>query len=160
MENSSQPPGTRSRRVFFAAGLFNRLRGLLVGLFGMSLLGAPAPQAAAQAAVPQHWISYAQLVSNQFQAWLANGENEAVVRLHTHLQQRVLNQADVPYGPTIVRVWVADDGQVSRVEFDSLGDPAADADLRGILTAQPLSEPPPRDMRQPMVLRLKLDFAA
>ena len=39
-----------------------------------------------------------------------------------------------------------------------LGDAQADADLRALMTAQPLSEPPPRDMRQPMVLQLTLSF--
>jgi len=42
------------------------------------------------------------------------------------------------------------------VAFHSLGNAQADADLRQLLTAQPLSEPPPRDMRQPMVLQLTL----
>lgn len=155
MNNESKPFAKATGR-----GMFQRLRGLLAGVLGASLLGAPTPQAAAQAAVPQHWISYAQLASNQFQSWLADGSNEAVVRLHNHMQARVLGEAGTMPAPVIVRVWVAADGQISRLDFDSLGQASADADLRSVLTSQPLSEPPPSDMRQPMVLRLKLDFAA
>ena len=151
---------TKDTKPSVTRGIVGRVRGLLAGVLGMSLLGAPLPPAAAQAAVPQHWISYAQLVGNQFQSWLADGGNDAVVRLHTHMQARVLNDTSALPAPVIVRVWVSADGQVSRLDFDSLGDSTADADLRRVLTAQPLSEPPPPDMRQPMVLRLKLDFAA
>jgi len=141
-------------------GWWRRVRALAAGMLGLGLAAAGAPPAQAQAAVPQHWISYAQLASNQFQAWLSDPENEAVVRLHESLQARMLDSGGQPPEPVVVRVWVDVDGRVYRVEFATLGDARADADLRGVLTAQPLSEPPPRDMRQPMVLRLKLDFAA
>ena len=58
----------------------------------------------------------------------------------------------------MVRVWVGNDGRVSRVGFSSLGTQQADDDLRAILTGQPLSESLPRDMRQPMILQLTLDY--
>ncbi|CZZ91096.1 Uncharacterised protein [Bordetella ansorpii] len=141
------------------APFWRRMWGAAASALGLGLvLSQPAP-VLAQAAVPQHWISYAQLVSNQFQAWLADPANEAVVRLHERMQQRVLESNGSPAAPVVVRVWVTNQGQVERVTFDTLGDDQADQDLRTVLTAQPLSEPPPPDMRQPMVLRLKLDFA-
>lgn len=137
---------------------WRRLRAMLQGLLGLGLIAAQAPSVQAQA-VPQHWIGYAQLASNQFQAWLSDPDNEAVVRLHEKMQDRLLNsRSSTPPGPLVVRVWVAADGKVYRVEFASLGDAQADADLHRILTAQPLSAPPPRDMRQPMALRLNLEF--
>lgn len=141
------------------APFWRRLWGAAAGALGLGLaLSQPAP-VLAQAAVPQHWISYAQLVSNQFQAWLADPANDAVVRLHERMQQRVLESNGSPAAPVVVRVWVTNQGQVERLAFDTLGDDQADQDLRAVLMAQPLSEPPPPDMRQPMVLRLKLDFA-
>lgn len=121
--------------------------------FGLTVAGA-LPVAAQSAAVPQHWISYAQLTGNQFQAWLSDPASETVVRLHAALEGR-----PEPLPGVVARVWVAADGRVERLEFASLGNALADADLRAVLTAQPLSEPPPPDMRQPMVLELTLSTA-
>ncbi|MNR63492.1 hypothetical protein D3C85_1858230 [compost metagenome] len=56
----------------------------------------------------------------------------------------------------MVRLWVTPQGRIERLEFDSLGQAQADADLRQLLAADPLPEPPPRDMRQPLVLQLSL----
>jgi hypothetical protein len=134
----------------------------LVGLVGLGLTTAtPTAVAQAPAPVPQHWISYAQLVSNQFQAWLSDPANDTVVRLHTWMQDRLLKEGQpVPPPPLIARVWIAADGTVQRLDFASLGNDQADADLRALLVGQTLSEPPPIDMRQPMVLQLDLSFVS
>lgn len=147
------------RRASFWSLLRRALGG--VGL-GLTVSASPAlAQSAPGQPVPQHWISYAQLVSNQFQDRLSDPGNEAVVRLHAWMQERMLQQSQpIPAPPLVVRVWVAPAGQVARLEFDSLGQSQADTDLRGLLTSEPLSEPPPRDMRQPMVLQLTLSFAS
>ncbi|MBB1599040.1 hypothetical protein [Variovorax sp. UMC13] len=128
----------------------------LVGL-GLAATGAPVQ---AQTPVPQHWISYANMAGNQLQSTLSDPADAVVQRLHAWMQARLLREGAPPPPPLVVRVWVAADGRVERVAFDSLGDAQADADLRALLTAQPLSEPPPRDMRQPMVLQLTLSFTA
>ena len=128
----------------------------LVGL-GLAATGAPV---LAQTPVPQHWISYANLAGNQLQSTLSDPADAVVQRLHAWMQARLLREGAPPPPPLVVRVWVAADGRVERVAFESLGDGQADADLRALLTAQPLSEPPPRDMRQPMVLQLTLSFTA
>ncbi|BEP69633.1 MULTISPECIES: hypothetical protein [Variovorax] len=142
---------------------WRRLR-LALGGLGLGLSAAAAPLAAsaqAQPQVPQHWISYANLASNQLQSSLSDPASDTVVRLHTWMQERMLKEGQpVPPAPVVVRVWVAGSGKVERVAFDSLGDAQADTDLRALLTAQPLAEPPPRDMRQPMVLQLTLSFVA
>lgn len=126
------------------------------------LAQAPArPQTQPTPAIPPHWISYAQLVGNQLQDRLGDAQNEAVVRLHGWMQERILREGQAaPPAPLVVRLWIAADGGVRRLEFASLGQAQADADLRTVLTAEPLSEPPPRDMRQPMVLQLSLAFTA
>jgi len=119
------------------------------------------PQTQPAQVIPQHWIIYAELVGNQLQDRLGDAQNEAVVRLHGWMQERILKEGQVaPPAPLVVRLWIAADGGVSRLEFASLCQAQADADLRAVLTAEPLSEPPPRDMRQPMVLQLSLAFAA
>ncbi|CAB3707758.1 YbaB/EbfC family DNA-binding protein [Achromobacter pestifer] len=128
----------------------NALRVLTMAL-GLSTAHAPAQS---QSAVPQHWINYAQLVGNQFQAWLADPAQESAQRLHAQLQARA--EHGEPTAPIVMRVWIGLDGRVERAEFNSLGDLQTDTDLRGVLMAQPLSEPPPRDMKQPLIMQLNL----
>lgn len=131
-----------------------------LGLLGLSAISA-LPALAQTPAVPQHWTAYAQLAGNQFQAWLSDPANDTVVRLHAALQERLANPGQTAPPPSVVaRVWVGASGRVERLEFASLGNTEADADLRAALTAQPLPEPPPHDMRQPMVLELTLNPAA
>lgn len=132
----------------------------LLGSLGLGWTAATAatPATAAATQAPQHWLSYAQLVSDQFQQWLSDGKSETVVRLHTYMQDRLLQESAAPPGPLVVRVWVAQSGRVERLEFASLGSAQADADLRSLLTSQSLAEPPPPDMRQPMILQMDLTF--
>ena len=135
----------------------------MMGIVGVGLTVSAAPvvvQTAMAQSVPQHWISYAQMAGNQLEAWLSDPANDAVVRLHEWMQQRLLQQGQPLPPPLVVKVWVAPDGKISRTEFASLGQAQADADLRSLMMTQSLSEPPPRDMRQPMVLQLNLSFAA
>lgn len=141
-------------------GVWRAARRLLGSLgLGLAVSSTPVPAQSAQPQQPpQNWISYAQLASNQFEGWLSDPENDVVQRLHAWMQQRMLQDGQ-PLSPSLVtRVWVAADGRVGRVEFDTLGNAQADADLRTLLTAQPLSEPPPPDMRQPMILQLTLSI--
>ena len=110
---------------------------------------------------PQHWLDYARSTSDQFQMWLSDDSSDLVVRLHAWLEQRDTNDRLMGASmPVIARVWISAQGWVERVEFESLGDPQADADLRALLSRKPLSAPPPADMRQPLVLQLKLDAAS
>lgn len=138
------------------AAVSKRLRSVLAWL---GLVGLSAAPVAAQT-VPPHWISYAQLVGQQLQNGLGDSTSEAVVRLHAWMQGRILSQGapQQPVAPLIVRVWVSATGYVERVDFHSLGDAQADADLRGVLMAQSVGALPPKDMRQPLVLQLALDF--
>ncbi|WP_414016578.1 YbaB/EbfC family DNA-binding protein [Burkholderia territorii] len=120
------------------------------------MLAVCVPVAAQTADVPQPWISYAQLVGRQFQAWL-EADGDAADRLHRCLEERVLNaRADAPPPAIVVRAWIGANGAVTRVEFASLGSADADATLRQLLTASPLAEAPPPDMLQPLRVRLRL----
>jgi hypothetical protein len=123
-----------------------------------SLVLTFAPAAWGQsAAIPQPWIAYAQLAGQQFQAWL-EADNDAADALHTYLEQRHKDaKGDASLKTVVVRAWFGADGAVTRVAFDSLGDPKADANLRQLLTTRPMTEPPPPDMRQPLRVQLQLE---
>jgi hypothetical protein len=132
-----------------------RWRRWLVALITSLVASLPAVQAQTP---PQHWLDYAQSASDQFQTWLSDDSSDLVVRLHAWLEQRDTNDRLMGTSmPVIARVWISAQGWVERVEFESLGDPQADADLRALLSRKPLSAPPPADMRQPLVLQLRLD---
>jgi hypothetical protein len=123
-----------------------------------ALVFAAMPVAYAQSqTIPQPWISYAQLTGHQLQASLEE-DSDAANELHRFIEDRILNaKGDAPPAAIVIRAWIGADGTVTRVEFNSLGDPKADALMRTLLTAHPISEPPPSDMRQPLRVRLRLE---
>ncbi|MCR6629205.1 MAG: hypothetical protein NVV74_03620 [Magnetospirillum sp.] len=129
-------------------------RWLTAALATLSLGGTAAAQSTP---VPASWKSYAGLVGHQFQAWLM-ADDDVAWRLHKFLEDRAVSAADTPPGPLLVKVWINSEGQVTQLDFASLGSSQADVDLRQLLTTNPLSEPPPPDMRQPLMLRLDLQF--
>lgn len=106
--------------------------------------------------VPHAWLRYAQLVSTQFQTSL-EADNDASKQLHQYLEERIANAtADAPPPAIVVRAWIGESGAVSKLQFDSLGNDAADAALRTLLIGHALPEPPPADMLQPLRVRLRL----
>ncbi len=108
--------------------------------------------------MPAYWTSYAQLVSNRLIAWLDDPGNQVAERLRKYLEQRTADPANAtsPAASDVVRVWIAPDGTVTKVAFQSLGDAGADAELRQVLTQGQIGEQPPSDMPPPLVLRLSL----
>src|ERR1700722_13615790 len=105
-------------------------RKLVVWLMALLMARMPLVQAAARG-IPQPWISYAQLAGRQLQASL-EGDDDAANQLHQFLEDRILNaKGNKPPPALVVRAWIGPNGAVTRVEFDSLGDPKADALLRG-----------------------------
>ncbi|WP_241093474.1 TonB C-terminal domain-containing protein [Xanthomonas sp.] len=129
-------------------------------MFGIALGGALAAAGAGATAtsvpapVPTHWVSYAALASGELQHRLSSEGGELVTRLHAWLEQPQVAAAHAE--PWVVRIWISAQGGIERAEFQTLGSPQADADLRALLAAKPLSAPPPADMRQPLVLGLSL----
>lgn len=138
-----------------------RLRTLsLAKTFGFALggamlaAGAGATATSVQVPVPAHWARYAALASGELQHRLSDAGGELVTRLHAWLEQPQVAAAQAE--PWVVRIWISAQGGIERAEFQTLGSPQADADLRALLAAKPLSAPPPADMRQPLVLGLSL----
>lgn len=107
----------------------------------------------AQETPPPGWIAYARLTGSELQVRLSEGAGELVTRLHEFLRKRQSDEAPMPI---IVRIWISQEGWIERSEFQTLGSPQADADLRALLAARALPQAPPTDMRQPLVLRLTL----
>jgi hypothetical protein len=119
---------------------------------------------------PQAWLAYAQRVSETLQTALAS-DTETAHRFNEYFSNWVGSDAGtvappqaltagvpLPFDPPTlkVRVWLDRTGQVEQVEFDDVGDDIADADLRSLLLAQTVGAPPPRLMKQPVVVRLSL----
>jgi hypothetical protein len=117
-----------------------------------------AQSAAAQTTeVPQTWIAYAQIVGEQFQRSL-EAYDDTSNELHAFLEDRMQHApADTIPSTVTVRAWIGNDGAVTRVAFDSLGDAQADNDLRALLMAHAIGMSPPADMRQPLRVRLVLE---
>jgi hypothetical protein len=155
-ENLSVIPKLKqvSRLLWTAAGC--------VGV--LSLLGwSTTPSASAQSlnyrssnAVPAAWMRYAQLVQYRFKEWLS-ADDDVAYRFHLFLENRAV-AGDTPPESLVVKVWIAKDGGVQRVEFPSLQDAQADADLRAILTQGNIGEPPPSDLLQPIHLKVALQM--
>jgi hypothetical protein len=122
------------------------------------LTGLPAMQSyAATTDAPASWVAYAQLVGQTFQTWIESDDADAG-RFQQYLDARMAAaHADSSSVSTIlIQTWIGPDGQVTDVRFDSLGNPDADAVLRKLLTAHSMSSSPPRDMRQPLRVRLSI----
>ncbi len=155
-------------------GVVGSLGAALLALTGSVWAGAqPAPVTAD--AAPQAWVSYAQQVSARLQSALS-GDAETAQRFGVFFDQWVAASApaaDVSEAsgvasngdavaaggppPTLkVRVWLDRTGHVTQVSFDAaaIGDDQAVADLRALLLQQSVGAPPPRAMKQPVVIRL------
>ncbi|MBC8750773.1 MULTISPECIES: hypothetical protein [Paraburkholderia] len=105
---------------------------------------------------PQAWVVYAQRVSQLFQTAL---ESDAAHRVHARFEQSASGATGGAPPVLRVKAWFEPDGRVSHVEFDSLGDNEADAELRQVLLAQNIGAKPPHGMAQPLVVRLMFGAA-
>ncbi|MDQ7978498.1 YbaB/EbfC family DNA-binding protein [Paraburkholderia sp. SARCC-3016] len=122
-----------------------------------SMAGYAQDAAAQTTEVPQAWISYALVVGEQFQRSL-EAYDDTANELHAFLEDRMQHApADTVPAMITVRAWIGNDGSVTRVAFDSLGDAQADDDLRAVLMAHAIGVSPPADMRQPLRVRLVLE---
>ena len=121
----------------------------LAAVFGTLALGSAAASAHE---APAHWMAYAAAVGGQLQQRLQQEQDPQAQRVVEWLRAH----PDTPT-PLPVSLWIAADGRISKLEFDSLGDREVDADLRVTLQAAPLQAAPPADMRQPLRLGLVLN---
>lgn len=126
-------------------------------MFWGGVVSAPALAGAApQSDIPPHWMSYAHLVSNQFQVWLHDTDNADAVLLHDWIERYRLAHDGQPPAPVVVRARVSASGDITALHMSSTGNENADRWLEALLLGRQLTESPPRDMPQPLVLRLNL----
>ncbi|CAI1674842.1 hypothetical protein [Serratia entomophila] len=124
-------------------------------------LGAIAMLRGKTAAAPvadrrNEWRDYALAVGASYQRFLA-GDAAAVQRLRAFLgAQPDRKQRGLPPSITL-RIWLDAEGRVERlVIVSALDQGPTEADLRQVLTAQPLEKRPPPGMPMPLLLRLWL----
>ncbi|WP_233834891.1 YbaB/EbfC family DNA-binding protein [Paraburkholderia sp. ZP32-5] len=135
-------------------GYWRRLGAAVIAM----LSGLPAVQSyAATTDAPAAWVAYAQLVGQTFQTWIESDDADAG-RFQQYLDARMAaaHADSSPVSTILIQTWIGPDGRVTDVRFDSLGNADADSALRTLLTAHPISNPPPRDMRQPLRVRLSI----
>ncbi|GAB3056648.1 YbaB/EbfC family DNA-binding protein [Stenotrophomonas tumulicola] len=147
-------PGIDAGPATQKQGWLARLR---LRLFAGAAMAAAAGTLPVQAQVPEHWISFATMAGEHLQARLGSAPDTLIARLQQRTDAAHTGEAA---RQLVVRLWIADDGKITRSDFDSLGDARVDADLRALLAAEPLPQAPPPDMLQPLVLGLKLQPSA
>lgn len=130
--------------------MLGRLVSALTLALGLTSAEAVArPQQVAPEAAPAAWTTYAETAMAILSNWMSS-EDEAVTRVRSHLDAAALDS------PLVVKLWIAPDGTLSRIDFPSLPDPAVDAELRALLTARRLPPPPP-DMLLPLRVLLQVE---
>ncbi len=134
----------------------------LAAVMSLLLAAAGGPARAANPAtpgqVPASWSAYAAQVGQRLQAALADQQDPTVTRLHQFLDAQAAKDPQATPPAPIVRLWFSRTGQIDRATFHSLGDAQADRDLRSVLSAHPIGLAPPRSMRQPLIIRLRLTY--
>lgn len=100
---------------------------------------------------PAHWMAYAAQAGEVLSQRLSDIADPRIERLQARLAER-----SEPSAAVTVSVWIDATGTITDSRFVSLGDAAADADLRAVLRATRLPSAPPPDMRQPLNLGLSL----
>lgn len=125
----------------------------VVLLTGVGL--APARAQLQPGAAPAAWVHYAQDAGQRFAISLGK-EDSGTDRLQQALAARPEASAAEPTPiEVLVFAWIAKDGAVTRVAFDTLGTVQVDEALREVLATVKLQAPPP-DMLQPLRVRLRL----
>ncbi len=131
-----------------------RWRALVAGLAAAVGLGAnvQAQEPLAPQQAPAAWIAYAERATDAIAAWLAE-DRHAPARVRGYLLAGPKAKAKAV--ALELKVWVAADGVVSKVDFAPLGDASADADLTASIAGRRLGPPPPH-MLQPLRLAIEL----
>lgn len=126
----------------------------IAALFGAA--GTARAQSVAPAEAPAAWVRYADATTVTVSAWLAE-EGAPAERFRAYLNQ-TRPGADQPVPPLDLKLWIAADGRIERIDFAPFAYEAANADLRAALVGRALPAPP-RDMLLPLRLRVEMKDA-
>lgn len=133
-----------------------RFKALLAAVPVMgALLGATpahAQQVAAEAA-PAEWLAYAEASTKTLASWLQE-DSEPALRFRADLDARRSDPAQ-PAPAVALKIWVSEDGAVTRVEMPQLADSEAAAAARTAIVGRKLGVPP-KKMLLPMNLSVEL----
>lgn len=128
----------------------------LVGA-GLASTAPAAAQSIPPSAAPVEWVRYAEGATNTITG-LLESDTEASSRFRAYLDRT--RGSDAEPSPVIeLRVWIARDGEISRVEFTPFAHEEANKDLRAALLGKRLTPPPP-DMRLPIRIAVQLEPVA
>ena len=105
-------------------------------------------------AAPVEWVRYAESATVAVTR-LLEAEGEVATRLRGYLDA-TRAAPDQPTAPLLIKLWVAKDGTVSRIDFQPFAHAEANADLRSLIVGQPLGQIPPSDMLQPLRVLVQL----
>lgn len=132
----------------------------LVTLIGAGVVAASpaAAEGVDPSAAPAEWVRYANSATDAIAGWL-QADSETAVRFRSYLDQ-TRRDADRPTEPLSLKLWVDDDGTVSRIAFTPFAHPEPNADLRALVSGRHLPGKPPKDMLQPLRVAIELDPSA
>ncbi|MBN9505336.1 MAG: hypothetical protein J0I69_04850 [Altererythrobacter sp.] len=137
--------------------LLSRLGRSLATLAGITLASAApaAAQTIAPSAAPVEWVRYAETATAAITQWL-EAEDETAVRLRAYLDRT--RPAEDRATPALqLKIWIAADGLVSRIDFPPFAHEEPNADLRALIVGRRLPATPPVDMLLPLRLAIQLD---
>lgn len=109
---------------------------------------AQAP-AATQAQPPAEWIAYAEKAGTDIAGWL-KGEDEVTTRVRAYVHQAG--------GNLVVKLWIDETGQITRIDFTPYADAKINADIRSLIEGRRLA-PPPAGIKLPIRLALNPEAA-
>lgn len=120
---------------------------MAVGLAASLAPGTPAhAQNIAPATAPVEWVRYAEASTAIVTTWLEESGEEAM-RLRAYLTEV---QATAGEAITIeIKLWIAADGAIERLDFEPFAHAQASADLRHLIAGRRLAAPP-KGMLLPM----------
>lgn len=137
--------------------VFVRISRWLTTLAGATLASAAplAAQTVSPSTAPAEWVRYAERATATITAWL-EADAAPAMRLRAYLD--ATRPAEDRATPALqLKVWVAADGMVSRIDFPPFAHEEPNADLRTLIVGRRLAAAPPRDMLLPLRLAIQLD---
>lgn len=129
------------------------LAGLVAGVAALVSAGEADAQRITPVAAPAEWVRYAEAATTTLATWL-NEEGEAPTRFRGYLDQTRPDAGE--HAPVDLKLWIAANGAIERIDFASYADERANADLRAAIVGRALPRPP-AGMVLPLRVRIATD---
>lgn len=132
-----------------------RVASAIAALAGLgSVPSIAAAQGVAATEAPAEWLAYAQEVTVAITDWL-QADSDTARRFRAYVAGTRDAQSEQS-SALMLKVWVAEDGTVSRIDFTPFAHAEANADLRSLIEGRRLNIVPPPDILQPLRLLVEL----